>query len=150
MAAAGATLLEETVGNAAMGLRGALRALDASRWIELVAKRYRDARPDLHICVDSSAINLPFARLARERFGVPVLYYIAPQLWASREGRMKQLRASVDRVACIFPFEEAYFRQHGVNATFVGHPLFDEMPADRASRIPSGPRFPDAPAMIGI
>ena len=150
MAAAGVTLLEETVGKAAMGLRGALRALDASRWLDLVGKRYRDEKPDLHICVDSSAINLPFARLAHEKFGVPVLYYIAPQLWASREGRMTQLRDWVDRVACIFPFEESYFRSHGVNATFVGHPLFDEMPPDRASRRPAGARFPDAAPVIGI
>ena len=112
--------------------------------------RYREARPDLHICVDSSAINLPFARLAKEKFGVPVLYYIAPQLWASREGRMTQLRDYVDHVACIFPFEEEYFRSHGVNATFVGHPLFDELPVDRASRAGDGPRFPSAPPVIGI
>jgi lipid-A-disaccharide synthase len=150
MAAAGVTLLEETVGKAAMGWRGALRALEASRWLELVSNRYWETRPDLHVCVDSSAINLPFAKLAHEKFGVPVLYYIAPQLWASREGRMKQLRAYVDRLACIFPFEEAYFRSHGVNATFVGHPLFDEMPVDREAARASGPRFPDAAPVIGI
>ena len=132
MAAAGATLIEETVGKAAMGWRGALRAIEASRWMKLLAARYKTAPPDLHICVDSSAINLPFARRAKS-FGVPVLYYIAPQLWASREGRMKQLRSDVDRLACIFPFEEEYFRKHGVNATFVGHPLFDELPKDRAA-----------------
>jgi lipid-A-disaccharide synthase len=63
--------------------------------------------------------------------GVPVLMYVAPQLWAWREGRMKKLRRNVDRVACLLPFEEAYFRKHGVNATFVGHPLFDELPSDR-------------------
>jgi lipid-A-disaccharide synthase len=129
MAAAGAKLLEETVGRAAMGWRGALRAIEASRWMKLLSARYAQSPPDLHICVDSSAINLPFARRAKS-FGVPVLYYIAPQLWASREGRMKKLRADVDRLACIFPFEEKYFQSHGVNATFVGHPLFDELPAD--------------------
>jgi lipid-A-disaccharide synthase len=150
MATAGVTLLEETVGKAAMGWRGALRALEASQWLDLASRRYREARPDLHICVDSSAINLPFARLAKEKFGVPVLYYVAPQLWASREGRMKQVRAYVDRVACIFPFEEEYYRSHGVNATFVGHPLFDEMPVDRAARVGGGPRFPNAAPVIGI
>ena len=150
MAAAGVKLLEETVGKAAMGWRGALRALEASRWMELVSRRYRESRPDLHICVDSSAINLPFARQAKEKFGVPVLYYIAPQLWASREGRMAQMREFVDHVACIFPFEEAYFRSHGVPATFVGHPLFDELPVDRASRAGVGPRFPHAAPVIGI
>src|SRR5207253_751398 len=80
---------------------------------------YRDpaTRPDLQVCVDSSAINLHFARAAKEA-GIPVLYYVAPQLWASREGRMKKLRAYVDRLACIFSFEEMYFRSHGVEATF--------------------------------
>lgn len=147
MAAAGATLLEETVGRAAMGWRGALRAIEASRWMTLLSARYRQSPPDLHICVDSSAINLPFARRAKS-LGVPVLYYIAPQLWASREGRMKQLRAFVDRLAVIFPFEEDYFRSHGVNATFVGHPLFDALPADRAEV--RTPRLPDAPPVVGI
>jgi lipid-A-disaccharide synthase len=80
---------------------------------------------------------------------VPVLYYIAPQLWASREGRMKKVRADVDRLACIFPFEEPYYRSHGVNATFVGHPLFDELPADR-STAQKGPHFPDVAPIIGI
>jgi lipid-A-disaccharide synthase len=127
MAAAGVTLLEETVGRAAMGWRGALRAVEASRWLKLVRKRYEQSPPDLHVCVDSSAINLPFARLAKEKFGVPTLYYIAPQLWASREGRIKKVRAYVDHLACIFPFEEKWFRDRGVNATFVGHPLFDEL-----------------------
>jgi lipid-A-disaccharide synthase len=64
---------------------------------------------------------------------VPVLYYIAPQLWASREGRIKKMRKYVDHVACIFPFEQEYFRSRGVKATFVGHPLFDQLPADRAT-----------------
>jgi lipid-A-disaccharide synthase len=92
-------------------------------------------------------MNLHFARRAKEA-GMPVLYYVAPQLWASREGRMKKLRADVDRLACILPFEEEYFRKHGVNATFVGHPLFDQLPLDRSRS--SGPHFPHAPPVIGI
>ena len=144
MAVAGATLIEETVGKAAMGWRGALRALEASRWMKLLLARYRESPPDLHICVDSSAINLPFARRAKS-FGVPVLYYIAPQLWASREGRMKKVRANVDRLAVIFPFEEGYFRSHGVNATFVGHPLFDQLPRERVMHESDG-----APKIVGI
>jgi lipid-A-disaccharide synthase len=130
MKAAGANLLEDTVQRAAMGWRGALRALEARRWLKLVAARYRQAKPDLHICIDSSAINIPFATQAKG-FGVPVLYYIAPQLWASREGRIKKMRKVVDHLACIFPFEQEYFRSRGVKATFVGHPLFDQLPAER-------------------
>jgi lipid-A-disaccharide synthase len=147
MAAAGATLLEETVGRAAMGWRGALRALEASRWLKIVAASYRERKPDLHVCIDSSAINLPFARQARAH-GVPVLYYVAPQLWASREGRIKQVRQYVDRLAVIFPFEQEYFCSRGVKATYVGHPLFDQLPADRDGR--TTPHFPDTPPVIAV
>ncbi len=147
MEAAGATLLHNTVTGAAMGWRGALRALEFARWVKLVRAHYAQHKPDLHICIDSSAMNLPFAKLAKS-FGVPVLYYIAPQLWASREGRMKKLRRDVDAVASIVPFEEPYFRQHGVNATFVGHPLFDQI-RESASR-DAEPRFPERPPIVGI
>src|SRR5438445_2301973 len=75
-------------------------------------------------------MNLHFAKMARS-CGVPVLYYIAPQLWASREGRIAKVRRYVNRVACILPFEEEYYRRRGVDATFVGHPLFDALPHDR-------------------
>jgi lipid-A-disaccharide synthase len=129
---AGANVIEDTVEKAAMGWRGALRALEARRWMKTVAASYRERKPDLHICLDSSAINIPFAKQAKS-FGIPVLYYIAPQLWASREGRIKKMRQYVDHVACIFPFEQEYFRSRGVKATFVGHPLFDQLPVERAT-----------------
>jgi lipid-A-disaccharide synthase len=147
MAAAGATILRETVADAAMTLHGAKRAIEVSRLLKEASQYYQDTKPDLQVCVDSSAMNLLFARRAKEA-KIPVLYYVAPQLWASREGRMKKLRAYVDRLACILPFEEEYFRRHGVNATFVGHPLFDELPRDRS--MTNGARFPDAPPVIGI
>ena len=152
MAAAGAELLEETVGRAAMGWRGALRALEASRWLKRVAASYREQKPGLHICIDSSAINIPFAKQAKEH-GVPVLYYVAPQLWASREGRIKKVREYVDHLAVIFPFEQEYFASRGAKATYVGHPLFDQLPADREQArdaAGAGPRFPEAPPVIGI
>jgi lipid-A-disaccharide synthase len=114
------------------------------RW----TRRYFDQhKPDLQICIDSPAMNFHFAKIAHER-GIPVLYYIAPQLWAWREKRMKKLRKWVDQVACILPFEEAYFRKHGVNATFVGHPLFDELPPGRGPS--NGPRFPERAPVIGL
>jgi lipid-A-disaccharide synthase len=85
------------------------------------------ARPfDAAVLVDSPTLNLPIARLCR-RAGIPVLYYIAPQTWAWAEWRNKKIRRRVDRLACIWPFEEAYFRQHGIPATYVGHPSFDHL-----------------------
>jgi len=93
-------------------------------------------------------MNWHFAKLAKS-FGVPVLYYIAPQTWASRESRLKKLRRYVDRVACILPFEQEYFKRHGIDATFVGHPLFDELPRERVSPAPAD-RFPNRAPVIGL
>ena len=92
--------------------------------------------PDLAVCVDSWTMNKHFAAAAKKR-GVPVFYYVAPQAWASREGRVRRLREVVDALGCILPFEEPWFRGRGVPATFVGHPLFDALPADRLAREPS-------------
>jgi lipid-A-disaccharide synthase len=151
MADAGAQIVYESVGDAAMGWRGAMRTFEVLRLLRDTRTRYEDPqlKPDLHICVDSSSMNLPFASMAKS-MGVPVLYYVAPQLWASREGRMKKLRRYVDRVACILPFEEQYYRRHDVDATFVGHPLFDELPDTALREHRDAPRFPDAPPVIGI
>ena len=149
MVAAGATVHHETTRKAAMSFHAVKRVGEIRRIEQWLRDRYAGPeKPDLHVCVDSSGFNLRFAKLAKAA-GVPTLYYVAPQLWASREGRIKQVRASVDRLACIFPFEEAWFRERGVSATFVGHPLFDDLPADRFQRIP-GVRFPDRPPVIGV
>jgi lipid-A-disaccharide synthase len=144
---AGVNLLADTVGNARMGLGAFLRAREVWALLHQTRARYRSHKPDLHICVDSWTMNSHFAKLAK-RFDVPVLYYIAPQTWASREGRVRKMRRVIDRLACILPFEQDYFRSHGVNATFVGHPLFDDLPRDRAPA--PGPRFPDVPPVIAL
>ena len=81
-------------------------------------------RPDAVIPVDYPTFNLRIARHARRR-GCRVCWYIAPKTWASREGRIRPLRRDVDRLLVIFPFEEEYFRQRGVNALYVGNPLLD-------------------------
>ena len=82
----------------------------------------RAERPDLAILTDSPDFHL---RVARElhRDGVPVVYLVAPQVWAWRKGRIRQMRRSLERVLCIFPFEEEFFRREGVRATYIGHPL---------------------------
>ena len=148
MKAAGATVHQETVSNAAMGWRGALRAAEVWRLLRWTRRHFDRKPPDLQIGVDSPSMNFHFARLAKAR-NVPVLQYVAPQLWAWREGRMKKLRQCVDHVACILPFEEPYFRSHGVPATFVGHPLFDELPPHREPPPPQQ-RFPHRPLVLGI
>ena len=147
MESAGTIIHHETTRRAAMGAFAASR-VGEMWWLLQWTKRYFNrSKPDLQICVDSPAMNFHFARAAHQR-GIPVLYYIAPQLWAWRESRVVKLRRWVDRVACILPFEEEYFRNHGVDATFVGHPLFDELPPNRGPA--PGPRFPDRPPVIGL
>ncbi|MDD4997208.1 MAG: lipid-A-disaccharide synthase [Syntrophales bacterium] len=82
--------------------------------------------PDLVILIDYPDFNLPLARTAK-KCGVKVLYYISPQVWAWRKGRVKTIRESVDRMVVILPFEEKFYRDAGIDVTFVGHPLLDEV-----------------------
>ncbi|HEY0008021.1 MAG TPA: hypothetical protein VGB55_04800 [Tepidisphaeraceae bacterium] len=149
MEAAGAVLHHETTRKAAMTLHALKRVGEIKKLDAWLRRRYTTMyKPDLHICVDSSGFNLRFAQLAKEA-GVPTLYYVAPQLWASREGRIKQVREAVDHLACIFPFEEQWFSERGVKTTFVGHPLFDALPANRMERVPHM-RYPDRAPIIGV
>ena len=80
--------------------------------------------PDLLILIDYPDFNLYMARIAK-RLQIPVLYYISPQVWAWRRGRVKKIAKRVDRMAVILPFEEAFYRKRGVNVDYVGHPLLD-------------------------
>lgn len=148
MAAAGAVIHRETVANAAMGLRGVLRAGEVLTVLRWTRRYFEGSRPDLLVGVDSPSMNFHFAKVARRR-GIPVLQYVAPQLWAWAAWRMSKLHRWVDRVACILPFEQNYFRSHGVNATFVGHPLFDELP-HRGNGEGDSPGFPRRPPVIGL
>jgi lipid-A-disaccharide synthase len=87
-----------------------------------LAAAARKRRPQLAILTDSPDFHLPLARrLSRQ--GVPVVYLVAPQVWAWRKGRISQMRRNIRRLLCIFPFEEAFFRDHGVPASYIGHPL---------------------------
>jgi lipid-A-disaccharide synthase len=89
-------------------------------------------KPDLAIVIDSPAFNWRVARQMKRR-GIPVVYYVAPQFWAWRQGRVRLLRDYVDKALVIFPFEEKFYRERGVDATFVGHPLA-ELPSPAIAR----------------
>jgi len=78
--------------------------------------------PDLAIVIDSPAFNWRVARQMKKR-SVPVVYYVCPQFWAWRQGRVRLLRKYVDKALVIFPFEEEFYRDRGVDAQFVGHPM---------------------------
>ena len=79
-------------------------------------------RPDLAILTDSPDFHLRLAKKLHGQ-GVPVVYLIAPQAWAWRQGRVKTMRRTIRLLLCIFPFEEQFFQKHGVPTTFIGHPL---------------------------
>jgi lipid-A-disaccharide synthase len=91
-----------------------------------------EKRPELAIVIDAPAFNWRVARQMRRR-GIPVVYYVCPQFWAWRQGRVKLLRKYVNKALVIFPFEEKFYRDRGVDATFVGHPLAD-LPAPEIPR----------------
>lgn len=82
----------------------------------------RREQPDVAILTDSSGFHLKVARALHD-LGIPVVYLVAPQAWAWRKGRVHKLRRNVQRLLCIFPFEEKFFRSYGVPAHYIGHPL---------------------------
>lgn len=88
----------------------------------IVRKHIRTTRPALVILVDFPGFNLSMARFAK-KLGIPVLYFIAPQIWAWKKKRIRTMKRYVDRVICILPFEKALYDQHGIDAVYVGHPF---------------------------
>ena len=91
-----------------------------------------EKKPALAVVIDSPAFNWRVARQMKKR-GIPVVYYVAPQFWAWRQGRVRLLRKYIDKALVIFPFEEKFYRDRGVDATIVGHPLAD-LPAPAVTR----------------
>jgi len=82
---------------------------------------------DVFIGIDAPDFNLPAAS-ALKRAGIPAVQYVSPQVWASRQYRVRGIRAAVDLVLCLLPFETKFYAEHGVNAKFIGHPLADIIP----------------------
>jgi lipid-A-disaccharide synthase len=102
-------------------IREAMRALE---------KRLREQPPGLLILIDYPDFNLIIAKKAK-RLGIPVFYYISPQVWAWRSGRVKTIKKLVDRLAVILPFEKEFYQKHGMKVEYVGHPLMDTVRAVR-------------------
>jgi len=92
-----------------------------------VSTQFIGARPDVFVGIDSPAFNLPIARRLKKA-RIPTVQYVSPQVWAWRQSRVHDIRDACDRVLCLLPFEPEFFERHGVPATFVGHPLADEIP----------------------
>jgi lipid-A-disaccharide synthase len=155
LAAAGGVVLEDYRGLAVTGLTEAIAQVPRSYFtLRRLAEVARDERPDVLVVIDFPDFNLglvPRLGLAPivKRLGIPVVYYIPPQLWAWRPKRLERIRRVADRVLVIFPFEEAIYRDGGVPVEFVGHPLVELTPpgVDRGSTLTRLGLDPTAPAV---
>jgi lipid-A-disaccharide synthase len=145
MAEAGVELIEHVRKLAVMGFGGLLKQLPR-HWALLneIRSRLHSGRVALVILVDYGGFNLQVAAAAKAA-RIPVLYYVTPQVWASRAGRIRDIAANVTKAAVIFQFEEELLRTHGVDAVFVGNPLLErsrELPSRAEARaaleIPAG------------
>jgi len=130
MIAAGCDAWHHSEEIAVMGLAEVLPHLP--RLIRLrssLVARFRAARPHVFVGIDSPAFNLGLAKQLRSA-ECKTVQYVAPQVWAWRQGRVKGIRKACDLVLCLLPFESAFFERHGVSAAFVGHPLADQIPLE--------------------
>ncbi len=127
--AAGVEILVDAAGLAVVGLIEVLSHLgDILRARRSLIAHLHSDRPDLLILIDYPDFNLLLAARAK-RLGIPILYYISPQVWAWRKGRVRTIRRLVDRMLVILPFEREFYARHGVAVDFVGHPLVDTVQA---------------------
>ncbi len=125
MRAAGVETVVRSEELAVVGLFEVVRHIPRIRRLfKDLAAEARTRRPDLAILTDAPDFHLRLAKVLRG-MGVPVAYYVAPQVWAWRKWRIRKIRRLVDQLLVIFPFEESYFGDRGVDAVFVGHPLGD-------------------------
>ena len=128
MIAAGCDILYPMERLAVIGLLEAFRRYRELRGVRRrLIQRFIDDPPDLFVGVDAPDFNLTL-ELALRRAGIPTVHYASPQVWAWRRYRLPKIRRAVDMMLTLFPFEEKFFRDHGVNARFVGHPLADIIP----------------------
>jgi lipid-A-disaccharide synthase len=130
MKAAGCTAWHDIEELAVMGLTEVI--IHLPRLLRLrgtLSRQILEWRPDVFIGVDYKEFNLALAKRLK-RAGLATVQYVSPQVWAWRQGRVRTIGASVDLVLCLFPFEPDFYREHGVRAAFVGHPLADQIPVD--------------------
>ena len=148
LAAAGGELIADYRGLSVTGLTEAVGKLPQSlATVRRLVDSARHDPPDALVAVDFPDFNFRLAHRIR-RLGIPVVYYISPQLWAWRGGRLKTMRQIADLVLVIFPFEESIYRNAGVPVAFVGHPLVDlARPSDKAGFLQRHGLSPQAPTV---
>lgn len=147
MAAAGVRILIPSSEMAVVGMTEVLsRATVVMEAARRLKKLLKAGGADLLVLIDYPGFNLHIARTARQ-CRIPVLYYISPQVWAWRRGRVRKIARRVDRLAVILPFEKTFYACHGLAADYVGHPLMDACPAlpdssEARRRLQLGPGAP--------
>jgi lipid-A-disaccharide synthase len=154
MESAGVTLFKNMLEHAAVGLVEVVRSLrfflDS---MDMVVSKAKELQPDVVILIDSPDFNLRIAPRIKA-LDLPIVYYVSPQLWAWREGRVDQVRKNVDRMLVIFPFEVDFYAKHGIEARFVGHPLLDlidhEQIRKRAEGLRHGFKIPTKKKVVGL
>jgi lipid-A-disaccharide synthase len=131
MAQAGCRHLFPLCEHAVMGFSQVFAALPQFMGLVSQADRYfQRHRPDAVVLIDYPGFNWWIARRAHYH-GIPVFYFVPPQIWAWASWRVKRMQRWVDHVLCSLPFEESWYRERGVAAEYVGHPFFDELPRQR-------------------
>ena len=130
MRAAGCEAWAESEELAVMGLTEVLKHLPhLIRLRRRLVARFRSERPHVFVGIDAPAFNLGLARQLKAA-GIRTVQYVSPQVWAWRPGRVRKIASACDLVLCLLPFETDFYRDHGVQAQFVGHPLADQIPLE--------------------
>ncbi len=151
MRAEGFHLLEDLASDAIMGLFPVIKALPRIRgWFAKALQDMETNRPDALLLIDYPGFNLRLAARAK-KMGIPVIYYISPQVWAWNQKRVKKIRAVVDLMIVILPFEETFYRKHNVHVYYAGHPLADRLATNEADpkTVATLKQLPGSP-MIGL
>jgi len=148
MAAAGCQLMDKNTSRAAIGHNAFKEVGYFWGLLTRIERSFRTDRPDLVIVCDSPSFNFHVAKAAK-RAGIATLFYVAPQLWAWAGWRIRKLRRRCDRLCCLLPFEEDWFRARGMDATFVGNPLVERL-GDLSGNIKTYTDLDSRPLRIGI
>ena len=128
MQAAGATLVSDLASYGVTGFTEVFKNLGRLKKVmDQIQQHLRETQPDLLILVDCPSFNLRLAKFAKQTLGLKIIYYISPQIWAWKAKRIHTIRANIDHMAVILPFEKAIYQQGQVPVSFVGHPLIETL-----------------------
>ena len=149
MASAGCKLLEKTTDKSSMSYNSFAHIAHFYKLLRQIRRFFEDNPVDLVIVCDSPSFNFHVARAAKQA-GIKTLFYVAPQLWAWGGWRIGKLRKCCDKLCCLLPFEQDWFVSRGVDAVFVGNPLFDDIDTDLRANIKDYTDFDPAKVRLAL